>query len=178
MKPEYTDAAENDRVDAWLERRGQRFPLKRVDELDLEPIVLPGAPTTGAEAAAAQQLAERADDVRLAAALLHGAAAQADLAFNTTKYIPFLPLEAQRAWARPLIASRAPLLAIIKACDAFEDVFAGRGQRAAPASELAAAESSTPGDLAVAAAVRPHDRTFDRSERRFAVETMPKRKGP
>ena len=178
MKPEYTDAAENDRVDAWLERRGQRFPLKRVDELDLEPIVLPGAPTTGAEAAAAQQLAERADDVRLAAALLHGAAAQADLAFNTTKYIPFLPLEAQRAWARPLIASRAPLLAIIKACDAFEDVFAGRCEGTSPASEPAAGESSTPGDSAVATAVRPHDRTFDRSERRFAVETMPKRKGP
>jgi len=87
-------------------------------------VMLPGAPTTGAEAEAARQLAERLEDLRLAAAILAGAAEKAENAIDATRYIRFVPLAAQRAWVRPLIAAREPLRRIIEACAALEDALA------------------------------------------------------
>jgi hypothetical protein len=80
---------------------------------------------------AARQLAERLEDLRLAAAILAGAAEKAEAAIDATRYTRFVPLVAQRAWVRPLIAARQPLRAIIEACGGFEDALAGAGESAA-----------------------------------------------
>ena len=101
-----------------VEINGRRFPM-------IGPVTLPGAPPMGAEAGAAQWFAERIEDVRVAAALLQAAGEHVDLAINTTPYIKFLPLAAQREWVRPLIEAREPLRRIVEACAAFEDVLAG-----------------------------------------------------
>jgi hypothetical protein len=122
--PLYKEVTPSDRVDAWLECDGQHLPLKRVVD-ELEPVMLPGSPTTGAEAEAARELAERMDDVRIAAAILAGAAEKAELAIETTRYIRFVPIVAQREWVRPLIAARQPLQHVIESCAAFEDALAG-----------------------------------------------------
>jgi hypothetical protein len=116
----------------WLRLDGQHLPLKRIVE-DLAPItsIFPGAPSKGTEAEAARQLAERLEDVRLAAAILAGAAEKAEAAIDATRYIRFVPLAAQRTWVRPLIAARQPLRAIIEDCAAFEDAIAGAGTSAA-----------------------------------------------
>ena len=108
-----------------IQSDGRRFPV----ELDVDPVTLPGAPTTGKEAEAARELAEVLDDVRLAAALLQAAATKASLAVAATPYIKFIPLAAQRTWVRPLIAACEPLLRISKACDAFEGAIAGAPPR-------------------------------------------------
>lgn len=103
--------------DGWI--MGRRI----VEEA--EPNPLPGAPTMGAEAGAARWFAERLEDVRVAAALLQAAAEHVDLAVNTTRYIKFVPLAAQRDWVRPLIAAMEPLQRIVESCTAFEDAVAG-----------------------------------------------------
>lgn len=101
--------------------------------VEVDPVLLPDAPPTGAEAEAARQLAERLEDVRLAAAILGGAAEKAEAAIDATRYIRFVPLAAQRAWVRPLIAALQPLRAIIEDCAAFEDVVASAPiERASP----------------------------------------------
>jgi hypothetical protein len=92
--PVYIEVEDSACVAAWLACNGQHLPLKRVvDEL---AVMLPGAPVSGAEAEAARQLAERLDDVRIAAAILAGAAEKAELAIDATRYIRFVPIVAQR----------------------------------------------------------------------------------
>jgi len=53
----------------------------------IDPVMLPGAPTMGAEAGAAQWFVERLEDVRVAGALLQAAAEHVDLAVNTTRHV-------------------------------------------------------------------------------------------
>jgi hypothetical protein len=94
-----------------------RLPLS----VDVDAVVLPGAPTTGSAAAHARSIIERLEDVRIAAAMLAGAAEQADLTIDASPYVASaLPA---RAWATPAIAAVPPLRAIIAACLSFEDVF-------------------------------------------------------
>lgn len=121
--PVYVECEDNDCIAGWLERHDRHIPLKRVVD-DLEPVVLPGSPTTGAAGGHARAIAERLEDVRVAAAILAGAALKAEVAIDATPHIAFVPLAAQRAWVRPLIAAREPLRLIIEACAAFEDALA------------------------------------------------------
>jgi len=121
--PTYVEAENSERVAAWLERRGQHIPLKRVVD-DLEPVVLPGAPTTGAAAAHARAIAERLEDVRLAAAILAGAAEKAEATIISSPYTVWAPTLPSRAWAKPAVAAVPPLRQIIEACAAFEDAIA------------------------------------------------------
>ena len=147
MKLVFAKAAERDRVDAWLERDGSHWPLRRIGE-EPEPITLPGAPTIGAEAGPARWFAERLEDVRIAAALLQAAAEHVDLAVNTTRHIKFLPLAAQPEWVRRLIVMMEPLKRVIESCAAFEDVLA-----AAPPCE----ENASTGNTLLPGGVLPNE---------------------
>jgi hypothetical protein len=91
--------------------------------VEVDPVVLPGAPTTGAAVTHARSIIERLEDVRIAAAVLAGAAEQADLTIDASPYVAFVPILPARAWAKPAIAAVQPLRAIIEACAEFEDVF-------------------------------------------------------
>jgi hypothetical protein len=112
--------------DAGREHDGRRFPLKRVVD-EVEPVVLPGAPTTGAAAAQAGAIANRLEDVRVAGAVLLGAAAQAEIV-----------IEGRRLNWRPALAALEPLRRIIEACEAFEDALAATNPPTACASATAA----------------------------------------
>jgi hypothetical protein len=99
-----------------------RFPV------EVEPVVLPGAPEAGAAAAHARSIIERLEDVRIAAAMLAGAAGQADLTIDASPYVASAPIMPARAWAKPALAAVQPLRAIIAACAEFEDVFCSKGK--------------------------------------------------
>ena len=88
--------------------------------VEVEPVVLPGEPTTGAAGEHARSIIERLEDVRIVAVMLAGAATQADLTIDASPYAASAPT---RAWAKPALAAVQPLRAIIEACTAFEDVF-------------------------------------------------------
>jgi hypothetical protein len=131
--PVYIVTEDSEFVAAWLERDGQRLPLKRIVE-DLEPVafILPCAPTSGAAAAHARALAQLLDDVRIAAAILAGAAEQAEIAITASPYTMWTPTIPSRAWAKPAVAAIQPLRAIIEACAGFEDVVASASAERAP----------------------------------------------
>jgi hypothetical protein len=145
--PLYEQVAAPDRIDAWLNAYGQRIPLRIVDTDEaltkyLPPdspaaVALPGAPRAGAEAAQAREIADRLEDVRVACALLGGAAAQVLAAVDGR--LSASPLRS-RAWARPALAAVKPLRSIIEAADEFENALA------TPVEGLAAKGDASPDD--------------------------------
>jgi hypothetical protein len=117
LKPIYAEAAAGDCVAAWLERPAGRAPLKRIDDHPTQVAALPCGPLTGEAAAVARGLAERIDDVRIAAAVLRGAAVKATIAIDG-RLLPPLPAG---AGGRAVLD---PLRRIVDACGAFEDALA------------------------------------------------------
>lgn len=85
---------------------------------------MPGAPTSGAAAADALAIAARLDDVRIAAAILAGAAEKAESLITSSPHTAWAPTIPTRAWAKPALAAVQPLRAIIEGCGAFEDAIA------------------------------------------------------
>ena len=142
MLPTYIEAEDSIGTAAWLERDGQRLPLKRVVE-DLDPVasILPGAPTNGAAAAHARAMACSLEDVRVAAAILAGAAEKAELFVSASAYAMWTPTIASRAWAKPAVAAIQPLRQIVEGCAAFEDAIAGNGDGPRPGATAAVART-------------------------------------
>jgi beta-phosphoglucomutase-like phosphatase (HAD superfamily) len=105
-----------------------RLPLS----VDVDPVVLPGAPATDAAAARARSIIERLEDVRITAVMLAGAAEQVDLTIDASPHVASAPILPTRAWAKSALAAVQLLRAIIEACAAFEDAIAGAG--ASPAA--------------------------------------------
>jgi hypothetical protein len=68
--------------------------------VEVDPVVLPGAPTTGAAVTHARSIIERLEDVRIAAAVLAGAAEQADLTIDASPYVALRRLRANPSSAR------------------------------------------------------------------------------
>jgi hypothetical protein len=137
--PVYVEAENTDCPAAWLERRGRHIPLKRVVD-DLEPVVLPGAPTTGAAAAHARAIVERLEDVQVAAAILAGAAEKAEIAITTSPYTAWALSLPSRAWAKPAVAAVPALRIIIEACAEFEGICASAAE-SQPSDGLPAMDS-------------------------------------
>jgi hypothetical protein len=79
------------------------------------------------------------EDVRIAAAVLAGAAEKAKLFITASAYAMWTPTIASRAWAKPAFAAIQPLRQIIESCAAFEDVFAGDGDEPRPGATAAVA---------------------------------------
>jgi hypothetical protein len=162
--PVYTEAEDRDRADAWLERDDQRIPLKRVLD-DVDTVLLPGTPRTGAEAELARGLAERIEDVRIGVALLQGAAEKAGFTIdNSMPHIREARSIPSRAWAMSALAASEPLRRIVEGCSAFEDAIA-----AVEAARAAMPDESMQATIARVEAVRasmPSDSTLR------AIETV------
>jgi hypothetical protein len=151
------------RIDAYLVRDGESVPLKRVDELEPEPIIFPGAPTTGAEAAQAREIVDRFEDVRVAAAILAGAAAKAEDALDACLAVGFSRLSLDHAWATPARGAAQPLRRIAEACADFEAAIATPGERLVAEGEacpdVAAVEALTSLDARTKATIAAVEKT-------------------
>jgi hypothetical protein len=98
-------------------------------------------PTSGPAAAHACAIADRLGDVRLAAAILAGAAEKAELAITASPYTMWTSAIPARAWAKPAVAAIQPLRQIIEGCATFEDAIAGGGDGPQPCATVAVARS-------------------------------------
>jgi hypothetical protein len=147
LKPVYAEAADGDCVAAWLERSGGRVPLRRIDDYPVEITALAAAPLTGEAAAVARNLAERLEDVRVAAAVLTGAAAHATIAIDGR----LMPSLSHLAWTGSARAAIEPLRRIVDACGDFEDALAKAGETSAPHGDWSPDVSAPPVRSAVAA---------------------------
>lgn len=127
-----------------VEINGRRFPM-------IGPVTLPGAPMTGAEGRLAREVAHRLEDVRIAAAMLCGAAEQAELTIANEPAL-FGRLVPAQPSTRPVIAALEPLKRIVQACDAFEDAIAGGGESSS-VTGAATAEASADMDARTVATV-------------------------
>ena len=168
----FAEAAEGERVDAWLMRDGGRWPLRRIVE-EPEPITLPGMPTRGAEGQVARKVAHRLEDVRIAAAMLCGAAEKAELAIVNEPAL-FGRLVRPRSWTAPALAALEPLRLISEACMAFEEAVAGARARPADVERVLLPNDARdiPADIArnatFAVPIAREDRIVDRRVTRGA----------
>jgi hypothetical protein len=96
-----------------------------------EPVVLPGAPTTGEAGKNARAIAAGLEETRRAVAALSDAAARILAAVDGRLSAPTLR---SHAWARPALAAVQPLRHIVEACIEFEDALAASGESSATAS--------------------------------------------
>ena len=124
-------------------------------------VALAGAPTTGEAGEHARAIAERLGDMRVAVAILLGAAEKADSLISSRPEFFGRLVPPSQARAR---AAAQPLRRIIDACAAFEDALAAAGEGAPPVEdsidEGRLADEASIAAARAAGAILPDERTL------------------